>query len=143
MKTFVLDVSVAMKWVLPPQGEDLVSEGLDLLRRYAQKEIRFVVPDIFWAEFGNVSWKAFRLGRWTAAEAEWAIREISHRDFPTVSSKDLLPAAFAIASGFDRSVYDSLYVALAVATRSEMVTADEKLANALATRLPVRGLGAL
>jgi predicted nucleic acid-binding protein len=59
-----------------------------------------------------------------------------------VSSKDLLVEALSIATTFDCTVYDSLYVALAVSTRSEMVTADEKLANALAARLPVKWLGA-
>ncbi len=44
---------------------------------------------------------------------------------------------------FDRTVYDSLYVALAVDSKAELVTVDEKLANALAARLPVKWLGAL
>ena len=118
-------------------------EAVDLLRRYAQQEIRFVVPDIFWAEFGNAAWKAVRLGRWTVGEAQSAIRDAAERNFPTVSSKDLLVLAFAIANGFNRSVYDSIYVALAVATENEMITADEKLASALSTHLPVKWLGAL
>jgi len=143
VRTVVLDASVAMRWVLPPANEDFVPEALDLLRLYVQEKIRFVVPDIFWAEFGNVAWKAVRHGRWTADEARLAIRDVADRNFPTVSSKDLLAAAFTLANGFNRSLYDCLYVALAVATNSEMITADEKLANALATRLPVKWLGAL
>ena len=143
MTTVVLDASVALKWVLPPQNEALVPEALRLLQRYTQSEERFVVPDVFWAEVGNVAWKAVRLGRWTAGEAQSAIGDLTQRDFPTISSKDLLVTAFAIAAGFDRSLYDSLYVALAVATRCEMITADEKLANAVGTRLPVKWLGAL
>ena len=142
MTTVVLDASVAVKWVLPLQGEPLAQEALELLRRYAREEVRFVVPDIFWAEFGNVAWKAVRLGRWKADEAQRAIRAMCEREFPTVSSKELLPAAFVIANGFQRSLYDSLYLALALASKGEMVTADEKLANALAARLPVKWLGA-
>ncbi len=143
MTTVVLDASVAVKWVLPPADEGLVPEAVHLLRRHVQDEIRFVVPDIFWAEFGNAAWKAVRLGRWTTDEAQSAIHDIVERNFLTVSSKDLLVAAFIIANGFNRSLYDSLYIALAIATKSEMITADEKLANALATRLPVKWLGAL
>jgi predicted nucleic acid-binding protein len=56
--------------------------------------------------------------------------------------KDLLPEAFAIATAFDRTVYDSIYVALAITSKSRLVTADERLANALASRLPVKWLGA-
>jgi predicted nucleic acid-binding protein len=32
--------------------------------------------------------------------------------------KDLLPEAFAIATAFDRTVYDSIYVALAITSKS-------------------------
>src|ERR1700675_1445922 len=117
-----------MKWVLPPADESLVPEALDLLRLYVQEKIRFIVPDIFWADFVNVAWKAVRIRRWTADEARSAIRDVADRNFPTVSSKDLLAAAFILANGFNRSLYDCLYVALAVATNGEMVTADEKLA---------------
>jgi predicted nucleic acid-binding protein len=46
-----------------------------------------------------------------------------------------------IALDFDRTVYDSAYIALAVATGSELITADERLVNALGSRFPVRWLG--
>jgi predicted nucleic acid-binding protein len=54
----------------------------------------------------------------------------------------LLPDALNIAVAHDRSVYDCLYVALAIQFKTEMITADERLANALAARLPVKWLGA-
>lgn len=41
----------------------------------------------------------------------------------------------------ERSVYDSLDVALAVRMKSQLITADEGLANALAAYLPVKWLG--
>jgi predicted nucleic acid-binding protein len=40
-------------------------------------------------------------------------------------------------------VYDSLYVALATLTNSQLITADERLANSLAARFPVKWLGAM
>jgi predicted nucleic acid-binding protein len=54
-----------------------------------------------------------------------------------------LEEAFSIAATFNRTVYDSLYVALAVRSKADLVTADERLANALAARLPVKWLGAV
>jgi predicted nucleic acid-binding protein len=65
------------------------------------------------------------------------------RNFPSVSSLALLEDAFAIASAFDRTVYDGLYVALALMSKTELITADERLANALAAHLPVKWLGSL
>jgi predicted nucleic acid-binding protein len=38
-------------------------------------------------------------------------------------------------------VYDCLYVALALRLKGQLVTADERLANALAAHLPVKWLG--
>ena len=141
MTTYVIDASVAAKWFLPAPGETLTEEALDLLKRYAAGEVRFLVPDLFWAEFGNVLWKAARLKRMSQRSAQNALRAIWQRDFPTVPSHDLLEAAFTIASAFDRSVYDALYVALALQSKSQLVTADERLANALAAHLPVKWLG--
>ena len=55
----------------------------------------------------------------------------------------ILEEAFAIASVFDRTLYDSIYVALAVMSKTQLVTGDERLAKALAAHLPVKWLGAL
>ena len=139
----MIDASVAAKWFLPAAGEPLAAEALQLLRRYARGEIRFIVPDLFWAELGNIMWKAVRQGRWTKAAADNALAEMMNRNLPTVPTVGLLDQAFAIATTFDRSVYDSLYVALAIISKAELVSADEKLANALAAHLPVKWLGAV
>ena len=63
MTTVVLDASVAAKWFRPPADETLLEEALDLLGRYTKGEVRFIVPDLFWPEFGNILWKAMRQGR--------------------------------------------------------------------------------
>jgi predicted nucleic acid-binding protein len=55
----------------------------------------------------------------------------------------LLEQALQIAMACDRSFYDSLYVAVAVSAKAELITADERLVNALGSRFPVRWLGAL
>jgi len=143
VNTYVIDGSVAAKWVLPANGETLTREALELLRRYAAGDVRFVVPDLFWAEFGNILWKAVRQRRLRTASAETAIRAMRDRNFPTVSSHTLLVEAFAIATAFDRAVYDALYVALAITSKSQLITADERLANALAAHLPIKWLGSL
>jgi predicted nucleic acid-binding protein len=56
---------------------------------------------------------------------------------------DLIERALALALASGRSVYDSMYIAAAVAKSVELVTADEKLVNATGSRFPVRWLGAL
>ncbi len=142
MSLFVLDVSVAAKWALRETGERLVAEALDLLDRYGRNEVQFIVPDLFWVELGNVLWKASRAGRCTQRVAESSMTEMREHKLTTVSSYALIEEALAIAITFDRTVYDSLYVALAVEAHAQMVTADERLANALAAHFPVKWLGA-
>jgi predicted nucleic acid-binding protein len=129
--------------MIPPAMEPLSAESIQLLKRYADGEINFIVPDVFWAEVGNVLWKGVRHRRWQQTVAETAASDMWDRDFFTVPSLALLPEALKIAFAHDRSVYDCLYVALAIQFKTEMITADERLANALAARLPVKWLGAL
>jgi predicted nucleic acid-binding protein len=138
----VLDASVAIKWAMPSAGESLTDESLRLLKHYVDAEVEFIVPDVFWAEVGNVLWKGMRQRRWRQDQAEVVAADMRARDFATVSSLVLLPEALRIAFAYDRSIYDSLYVALAVQSKTEMITADERLANALAAHLPVKWLGA-
>ena len=143
MSAYVLDASVAAKWFLPPNGEALVEESLNILDGYSQGEIQLFVPDLFWPEFGNVLWKAARLGRISIESAEEAIGSLVDLGIPTSPSGPLLPEAFSIAVNFQRSVYDAVYVALAVTSNRLLVTADERLANALAAHFPVRWLGSI
>jgi predicted nucleic acid-binding protein len=142
LNTLVLDASVAVKWAMPSAGEPLTDESLRLLKRYVDGEVEFIVPDVFWAEVGNVLWKGARQRRWRQNEAEAVAADMKARDFATVPSLILLPEALRIAFAYDRPVYDCLYVALAIQSKTDLITADERLANALAARLPVKWLGA-
>ncbi|MFZ0308233.1 MAG: type II toxin-antitoxin system VapC family toxin [Candidatus Sulfotelmatobacter sp.] len=143
MNRFVLDASVALKWAIPPANETLSAESLQLLKEYVNGRVDLLVPDIFWAEVGNVLWKGVRLRRWSRTTAERIASEMQARNFSTVPSRTLMTEALRIAFAYDRAVYDCLYVALAVRSKSQMITADERLANALAAYLPVKWLGAL
>jgi predicted nucleic acid-binding protein len=120
VKLYVPDASVAAKWFLPETQEGLVPEARRILEGYAEGSIGLLVPDLFWVEIGSICWKAVRIGRMSRSSAEEAI-----------------------ASDFKRTVYDAIYVALAIATNRILITADERLANALAGYFPVRWLGSL
>lgn len=143
MNTLVLDASVAVKFVFPMPGELLVDEAVSLFDSYRRGKTELLVPGIFWAELGNVAWKGVRQQRWSRAVAETAISELQAENFPTMPSRLLVQEALAIALNYDRSVYDSLYIALAVSTRSTMISADERLVRAVAGHFPVKWLGTL
>lgn len=142
MRSLVIDASIAAKWILPAASEPLKAEALRLLDDYGAGNVDFVVPDIFWAECGSIIWKAVRRQRLPQLDAEQSLELMMRREFPTVPTKTLLPDATRIAFDFGCSVYDSLYVALASKSKKQLITADERLANALAARSPVKWLGA-
>ena len=143
MKAWVLDASIAAKWFLPPAQETLMDEALALRDDYAKGRVRFVAPDLFWPECGNVLWKAVRLGRIAPDAAEAAVTLLEDANITAIPTKSLLKDSFAMAVTLGRSVYDCTYVAVAVTTNIPLLTADERLANALAARFPVHWLGAL
>jgi len=142
VKSFVMDASVAAKWATPEIVEPLATQAHRFLRAYVEGTIQVVVPDLFWLEIGSFLWKAAKRGVITSGLAQRALGAMLNRDFPTVPSRVFLPEAFKIASDFDRTIYDSTYVAMAVATGRNLITADERLVNALGSRFPVRWLGA-
>jgi len=143
LTSVVVDASVAVKWCLPVANEALVSEAQQMLDAHSRGELHFLVPDLFWAELGNVLWKAVRVGRTSRAQAMSGLASIRDLNIPTSASVNLLQLGLEIAFAHNRTVYDSLYVALAVQSGSVVITADEKLANALAAYLPVKWLGSI
>lgn len=142
MTPLVVDASVAVKWCLPAQVEPLTREAEDLLAAYRSGTEHFVVPDLFWVELANTLWKAVRTQKTNVQKAEQSLQLVTELGIPTMPSFELVPPSLQLAFGNDRTVYDSVYLALALKVHGELITADERLANALAARFPVKWLGA-
>ncbi len=142
MTAFVVDANVAAKWLLPAAGESLLEQANRLLALHVRRDLQLLAPDLIEAEIGNVLWKAVRRNRISQAGAEKSLRRFAALAIQIVPTSDLLEQALKIAVVCDRSFYDSLYVALTIATKTQLITADEHLASALASRFPVRWLGA-
>jgi predicted nucleic acid-binding protein len=143
LKSVVVDASVAVKWCLPSVREELVAEAEELLESSRRDQVRFLVPDLFWVEVANALWKAVRRNEISANNAAAAISFLRDLDIATLPSLDIVPQALDLAITHGRTAYDSLYVTLAMQSKSSLITADERLANALAARFRVKWLGAL
>ena len=143
MKLYVVDASVAAKWMLPGAPEPLRAEALSLLNQSVDGQVKLLVPDFFWVEIANLLSKAVQVGRCSKETAAASLSALRRYDFPTVSTLPLLDSALGKAIVYRRSVYDSIYLALAVECAGQLVTADEKLVNAVAGRLPIIWLGAI
>jgi predicted nucleic acid-binding protein len=123
--TVVVDASVAVTWYVPEDGSEAAADIL-------ASGDALIAPDLLGPELGNVLWKKVRRGELTPDEAaEIAAAFVSHSPVRLQPSAPLLGAALDIAVRFDRTVYDSLYLSLAVAANGRLVTVDERLCSAL------------
>ena len=52
------------------------------------------------------------------------------------AAEELLTDAYTLALRYERSVYDSLYLALSIGEQCQLVTADERLYNAISKKIP-------
>jgi predicted nucleic acid-binding protein len=140
---FVVDASVAIKWLSPFRLEVLAPQARGLLDSWQQGAIELIAPDLIWIEVANAHWKAVCQNRCTGSDAQTSLLALHAQELPTVPAEQCVDLALRIALQHGRTVYDSLYVALAVTLKSELITADEKLVNALSSYFPVRWLGAI
>jgi predicted nucleic acid-binding protein len=125
MKRIVVDASVVVKWFIPEIHSTPAARLLD-------SDVVLYVPDLISPEFGNILWKKVRRNEIGREDAEEILRAFSRLPFEIRPSAALLPAAFELAVTFDRTVYDSLYLALAVAEDCAFITADAKFHATLA-----------
>jgi predicted nucleic acid-binding protein len=120
----VVDASVAVKWFFPEPHAQAARQVLSGRRT-------LLAPELIWAEVANVLWKRVRREE-LAPEAAWQILQ-SFRRFPFHTSpiKTLLEPAWRLAVERRISVYDGLYLALAVSRECKLVTADRPFHDAI------------
>jgi predicted nucleic acid-binding protein len=125
MKIFVVDASVGLKWFLP----EIHSPAALKLRN---PDYRLHVPGLFDVEIGNILWKKFKRGELLVAEADSILEQLANLPITRHPDALLIRSAFSIAHQTERTVYDCLYLALAIRLEGEMITADERLFNRMA-----------
>jgi predicted nucleic acid-binding protein len=125
VKACVADASVVAKLFFEEEHSD---RSAALLRRSP----RVLAPDLVWAELANVVWKRTRRAEITDAQANLIFSEAMRLPIEIVPIDVLIVEALDLAMVTRRSVYDCLYLTLAIRKECPLVTADRRLANALA-----------
>ena len=95
-----------------------------------------VAPDFLVVELAQVLLKRARRHELRLERARGALASV-RRFVDLIPSLPLSRDAFELAARFDRSVYDALYLALAVRDGCPLITADRRLFDAVQPHLPI------
>jgi len=122
-RVVVVDSSVGVKW-FKGEAEEGVAEAFALLRRHREEAIVAAAPSLLRLEVLNAlrSGGLDRAGLRAVAEA----LEAMHLDWHDADA-GLSAHAAEIAVGHELTVYDAIFVALALRLDAELITADRCL----------------
>ena len=128
MARFVVDASVAAKWSLPEEHSGAARALL-----FEQHEL--IAPDFISIELAQVMLKTARRGEIARADALSALTRV-HELLRIRASSGLAFPAFELATSLGTSVYDALYLALALREECALITADRRLFEAVQPHFP-------
>lgn len=124
MIQYVIDSSVLLKWFVD-------EEDSEIARRLQEDQYDLSAPDLLLPESGNILWKKVQRAELTLAEARLVMKGIQKQPINIFPSELVIESALEIAVDSSRTVYDACYIALAMLNACQVVTADQRLANAL------------
>ncbi len=128
MKTFVIDTSAMVRLYVP---DGPVPDGLERAVEAAWRaEAALLAPELALAELAQALHKKERAGYLYASEADEMLRAILELPITFARHRDLLPSAVVLARQHELTIYDALFLALAVRKKGQLVTADNQLAEA-------------
>jgi predicted nucleic acid-binding protein len=130
---YVLDSSVALKWVL---AEAESGKAIRLRDQYRNGIHQLLAPDIFPSEIANGLVSAERQKRIRTGEAAIFLNDVLSAAPVLYPSPPLLIRAMEIAIPSKRAVYDCIFLALAETEGCELVTADDQFARGLRASYP-------
>lgn len=119
MKAFVVDASVALKWLLVEEHSETALVLLD-------GSFELHVPNLIFSEFGNTLWKKSIRGELNRDQVREAISLFQNLPLRVHRDRWLLERATEFASVLEHPVYDCFYLALAESLETTVVTADGK-----------------
>lgn len=125
MKRIVVDASVVAAAFFRERHAEAA-------RTILLSQANLIAPDLMHAEIANVIWKRRRREEIDANEAIDLLNNMLDLPIEVFSSEQLLGSALPMAIQTDCTVYDCLYVALAIQEEATLISADRRLVNALA-----------
>jgi predicted nucleic acid-binding protein len=126
----VIDASVAVKWVIGEAGEEAAA-------RLSTRSLS--APDILLAECASALWAKVRRREMDEDEASAALVVLAAAPVVMTAVPILVADALRLAFLLAHPIYDCLYLALSLQTRTPLVTADRRFARAAGRRAELAG----
>jgi len=124
----VIDTSALLRLFIP-DGE--VPAGLRAFVGDAEKGLhQAIAPELLAAEAANVVLKKQRTGELSPSDASELLGDVMALPIRLLSHRPLVEAAFKLASQLNLTVYDALFLALAIDRGAVIFTADGALVKA-------------
>ncbi len=144
MVRLVLNASVVVKWLLI--DEPLTAEALQVEQDFRNGQVEaLLVPEFCLWEVANAIWVACRRGRIdepTAKDLQQFLQSYIQQGILSVLQNPPLSDVLDFALCHGVPVYDSIYIVLAQQESCPLLTADERLFQAIVDNLPfVQWLG--
>lgn len=124
MSVFVVDASVAAKWFLD-------EDHCDQARRVLHSRYSLHAPDFLLLEMDSIFCKRIRRGDISLDDGEEARMVLRKVPIKRHAFTAYLDRAYEIANLAQQSIYDSLYVGLALLLDTQVITADRRFYDAI------------
>lgn len=128
--SFVLDASVVLAWLLDDEDDPVARVALERLDTETA-----LVPQVWHVEVRSALLGAERRRRLRPVQTDDCLARVRELPVQTDSAPDI-DRAFALARTRRLSVYDALYLELALRTGTPLATLDRALAGAARTESP-------
>ena len=132
MIDYIVDSNIVAKWLLPEPDSNRA-------RALIAPEYKLRAPDLLMPELANVLWKGARRGDFTARDSgellDRFVRDHVDVTVRLLPSKLVIKQALQIAAAERHSIYDCIYLALAVQAHCVLITADDRLVRAIRSRV--------
>ncbi|MEX0779217.1 MAG: type II toxin-antitoxin system VapC family toxin [Balneolales bacterium] len=119
MEKLVIDAGVALKWFL---NEEFSEQARSIMKQ----DYEFHVPDLFFLETSAVLSKKARRRELYINEATRIRNILALFPFDVTPDEYLKDQAFDLSLKFKVSMYDCMYIMLAMAVEGKMITADRR-----------------
>lgn len=124
--SYVIDASVAAKLFIT---EDYTEKATEIIEACTRGNLSFLAPTLIMYELGNVFCKHPQITPKQAYEFLARFLDLQINMIDVHSNTELLKESCNISKNKDVTFYDASYIAIAVKTKTKLVTADEKIRN--------------